>query len=64
MRYRDFKIVEALGDEEPAANMAGLDVQPIVSGELEKLQTDIAARVQKTEDPALLHRIESLLRNS
>ena len=64
MRYRDFKIVEALGDEEPAANMAGLDVQPIVPGELEKLQTDIAARVQTTEDPALLHRIESLLRKS
>lgn len=64
MRYRDFKLVEAAGDEEAAPNMAGLDTQTVDNAEIEKLQQDIAARVQNTGDTSVLNRIQALLRKS
>lgn len=64
MRYSDFKLVEAPGDEEAAVNMGGLNEPPIDNNEIEKLQADIANRVTQTGDPAVLHRIQSLLRKS
>ena len=64
MRYREFKLVEAPGDEEAAVNMGGLNEPPIDNNEIEKLQSDIANRVTQTGDPAVLHRIQSLLRKS
>ena len=64
MRYRDFKIVEAAGDEEAAVNMGGLDAPSVDNAEIEKLQSDIANRVQNVGDPAVLHRIQALLRKS
>ena len=64
MRYSDFKIVEAAGDEEAAPNMAGLDTQTVDNSEIEKLQQDIAARVQNTGDTSVLNRIQALLRKS
>ena len=64
MRYHEIKIVEAPGDEVAAKDMAGLDTQPIDNAEIEKLQTDIAQRVNQVADPAVLHRIQSLLRKS
>jgi hypothetical protein len=64
MRYRDFRLVEAPGDEEAPSKMAGLDTQPIDSSEIEKLQSDIANRVGQVADPAVLHRIQALLRKS
>jgi len=65
MRYTDFRLVEAPGDEVAAKDMGGVDAtQPIDNAEIEKLQADIAQRVKQTGDPATLHRVESILRRS
>ena len=64
MRYQDFKITEAPGDEIAAKNMGGIETAPVDNNEIEKLQNDIAKRVNDVADPAVLHRIQSLLRKS
>jgi hypothetical protein len=64
MRYSDFKMVEAPGDEVPAAQMGGVEIgtDSVDPAEVDDLQKQIADRVMKVADPAILHRVEAILR--
>lgn len=64
MRYSDFKIVEAPGDEIPAKNMGNLEVgaDRVDKNELTDLQRTVADRVMKVGDASILHRVEAILR--
>lgn len=64
MRYSDFKIVEAPGDEIAATQMGNVEVgaDSVDPAEVDDLQKQIADRVMKVADPAILHRVEAILR--
>tara|TARA_E500000178_G_scaffold356400_1_gene434005 strand:- start:2227 stop:3360 length:1134 start_codon:yes stop_codon:yes gene_type:complete len=64
MRYQDFKLVEAPGDEIPAKKMANLNVgsDTYDDKEVKDLQQQVADRVMRIDDTSVLHRVESILR--
>ena len=64
MRYQDFKLVEAPGDEEPAQKMANVNVASDTydDKEVSDLQQQVADRVMRVDDASVLHRVESILR--
>ena len=64
MRYQDFKLVEAPGDEIPAKKMANLNVgsDTYDDKEVKDLQQQVADRVMRVDDTSVLHRVESILR--
>ena len=64
MRYQDFKLVEAPGDEVPAKKMANVNVgsDTYDDKEVADLQQQVADRVMRVDDASVLHRVESILR--
>ena len=64
MRYQDFKLVEAPGDEIPAKKMANVNVasDTFDDKEVNDLQQQVADRVMRVQDPSVLHRVEAILR--
>jgi hypothetical protein len=64
MRYQDFKIVEAAGDEEPAKKLPNVNVGSDTYDEKEvaDLQQQVADRVMRVQDSSVLHRVEAILR--
>ena len=64
MRYSDFKMVEAPGDEIPAKKMANVNVasDTFDDKEVNDLQQQVADRVMRVQDPSVLHRVEAILR--
>jgi hypothetical protein len=64
MRFQDFKLVEAPGDEIPAKKMANVNVasDTFDDKEVNDLQQQVADRVMRVQDPSVLHRVEAILR--
>ena len=64
MRFQDFKLVEAPGDEIPAKKMANVNVasDTFDDDEVNDLQQQVADRVMRVQDPSVLHRVEAILR--
>ena len=64
MRYHEIKLVEAPGDEVAATQMGNVEVgaDSVDPAEVDDLQKQIADRVMKVADPAILHRVEAILR--
>ena len=64
MRFQDFKLVEAPGDEIPAKKMANVNVASDTydGDEVNDLQQQVADRVMRVQDPSVLHRVEAILR--
>ena len=64
MRFQDFKLVEAPGDEVPAKKMANVNVasDTFDGDEVNDLQQQVADRVMRVQDPSVLHRVEAILR--
>tara|TARA_R110000764_G_scaffold167512_2_gene254687 strand:+ start:1850 stop:2974 length:1125 start_codon:yes stop_codon:yes gene_type:complete len=64
MRFQDFKLVEAPGDEVPAKKMANVNVasDTFDDKEVNDLQQQVADRVMRVQDPSVLHRVEAILR--
>jgi|TARA_B110000259_G_scaffold185604_1_gene234997 hypothetical protein len=64
MRFQDFKLVEAPGDEIPAKKMANVNVasDTFDGDEVNDLQQQVADRVMRVQDPSVLHRVEAILR--
>jgi hypothetical protein len=64
MRYHEIKLEEAPGDEVAATQMGNVEVgaDSVDPAEVDDLQKQIADRVMKVADPAILHRVEAILR--